>query len=81
MEPLSWATLATLIANEGIQVAEKIYQKWASGSLPTQADFDEIRAVASVTALDRAKAALTANAVDLNDPKVKEILAHISASM
>lgn len=72
---MSWELIAELIVSEGLPLAEKIYQKWASGNPPTQADFDELRALQTQKAADRLKAQLAAAGIPLDDPKAVALLA------
>lgn len=75
---MGWEALIPIIAQYGIPLAEKLFQKWTSGTTPTQADFDELRALASQTAVDRVKARLTAAGIDLNSDQAKQILAMVA---
>jgi hypothetical protein len=71
---MNWQILASIVAQYGIPVAEAIYKKWAAGTVPTQADFDEFRALASQTSADRLKAQLVLAGIPLDDPKAIELL-------
>ena len=42
---MNWAVLIPIITQYGIPVAEYIWQKWSSGAAPTQADWDQLRAM------------------------------------
>ena len=75
---MGWETIIPIIAQYGIPLAENLFQKWTSGSLPTQADFDELRKLASQTASDRTKARLVAAGIDLNSDQAKQILAMVA---
>lgn len=70
-----WEALIPIIAQEGIPVAEALFQKWSSGALPTQADFDQLRALQKQTALDHVKARLVAKGIPLDSDKAVELLA------
>lgn len=72
---MNWAILLPIIAQNGIPVAEALYKKWAAGNPPSQVDFDELRALAKQTAIDRVKARLAANGIPLDDPKAVELIA------
>lgn len=72
---MNWAVLIPIIAQEGLPVAEAIFQRWSSGTPPTQADFDNWRALGQRTANDRMKAKLTAAGIPLDDPKAVALLA------
>lgn len=75
---MDWIIIANLIVNEGLPVAEKIWQKWESGEKATQADFDEIRGLAKQTATDRAKLKLVAAGIALDSEQGKLILSLVS---
>ncbi len=70
-----WTVFAPLIVELGLDAAEAIFQKWQAGGVPTQADFDDIRAKAQQTAVDRTKARLAANGIALDSPEAARILA------
>jgi len=70
-----WGLLIPIIANEGLPVAEALFKKWSAGTPPSQADFDELRALGQQTALDRTKARLAAAGIPLDSDQAKEILA------
>jgi hypothetical protein len=72
---MNWTVLIPIIAQYGLPLAENLYQRWASGSPPTQADFDQLRAMAGQTATDRMKAALASAGIPLEDPKAQVFLA------
>lgn len=71
---MDWIIIANLIVNEGIPVAEAIFRRWSSGQNPTQADFDEIRALGKQTATDRARLKLVAAGIPLDSEQAKLIL-------
>lgn len=78
---MTWAMLIPLIVEygpQGISLAESLWQKWSSGSAPTQKDFDDLRALASQTAADRLKAQLTAKGIPLDSDQAKTLLALVS---
>jgi hypothetical protein len=72
---MNWALLVQLIAQYGLPFAESVYKKWASGAMPTQADFDELRALGSQTASDRMKLALAKAGIPLDSPQAVAMLA------
>jgi len=75
---MGWEALIPIIAQYGIPLAEKLFQKWTSGTPPTQADFDELRALANQTAADQMKARLAAAGIPLDSPQGKQLLALVS---
>jgi hypothetical protein len=64
---MTWAALIPIIIQYGLPVAESLWQKWTSGTAPTQADWDSLKSLASSTARDRVLAAM-ARAVPPIDP-------------
>jgi len=70
-----WTALIPIIAQYGLPLAESLFQKWTSGAVPTQADWDELRALASQSAQDRMKAQLAAAGIPTDDPKAVALLA------
>jgi hypothetical protein len=71
---MTWAAIIPIIAQYGIPLAEKLVEKWLSGSAPTLADFAELRALMGQNAKDRMKAALTAAGIPLDDPKAVQLI-------
>ena len=74
---MNWAVLIPIIAQYGLPLAESLFQKWSAGSVPTQTDFDQLRALASQTAADRMRAALARAGIPLDDPKAVALLAQV----
>lgn len=72
---MGWEALIPIIAQYGIPLAEKLFQKWTSGTPPTQADFDELRSLAKQSANDHMKASLVRAGISLDDPKAIALLA------
>jgi hypothetical protein len=73
-----WAALIPIIAQYGLPVAEALWQKWSSGTPPAQADWDQLKAMTKVTALDVVKARLAAAGIPLDDPKAQALIALVS---
>ena len=72
---MNWTILIPIIAQYGLPLAEKLWQKWSSGTPPTQADFDELRGLGKQTALDIVKARLVAAGILLDSPQAIQLLA------
>lgn len=72
---MTWEILIPIIVKYGLPLAEKLWVKWASGALPTQADWDELKAAAAQTSNDRMLAALTKAGIDPNSDQGKALLA------
>lgn len=71
---MTWATLIPLIAQYGLPYVEQLWKLWTSNSTPTQADFDNLRALASQSAADRMKANLVAAGIDLSSPQAIQLI-------
>jgi len=69
-----WDILIPIIANEGLLVAEALFQKWTNGQPPTQANFDELRALGNQRAIDRLKARLAAKGIPLDSEQAKLLI-------
>ncbi len=52
-QKIGWDRWIEIIAVYGLPLAEKLWTKWASGSDPTQADWDDLRAAVNQSAKDR----------------------------
>jgi len=61
---MGWEFYLPIIANGSLKLAEAIWQKWASGKDPTQADWDELNQMAGQTAKDRMVKMLLDNGID-----------------
>ena len=72
---MNWATIASIIAQYGIPLAEKLWQKWASGSDPTQADWDELKALGAQTMRSQMLLALGRAGIDPASDQGKALLA------
>lgn len=71
---MTWATLIPIIAQYGIPLAEKLWSKWTSNTVPTQADWDELRALAQQNASTHMLAALSRAGIDPNSDQGKALL-------
>lgn len=72
---MNWAVLIPIIAQYGLPLAEKLWQKWSSGTPPTQVDWDELRVLAEQTAEQRMKADLAAAGIPLDSEEAKALIA------
>ncbi len=78
---MGWEAIIALVIKygpEGIDLAEHLWQKWSTKTPPTQADFEELRALASQTAADRLKAQLVAAKIPLDSPQAIALIAQAS---
>lgn len=71
---MSWEVLIPIIAQYGIPLAEKLWQKWSSKVEPTQADWDELKALGSQTARSQMTDAIARAGISLDDPRAIELL-------
>lgn len=71
---MNWALLIPIIAQYGLPLAEKLWQKWASKGEPTQADWDELKALGAQTMESQLLAALVRNGISVDDPRAVELL-------
>lgn len=76
---MTWATLAPIIAQYGMEVAYSIWGKWQSGALPTQADWDVLLKLGKRTPEDAIKDAANRAGLAADNPKVLELLALVKA--
>lgn len=74
---MDWATIANLILTIGIPASEKLWTLVTTNNAPTQADWDTLKALANVKAVDLMKSQLTAAGIALDSPQG---LAMISAA-
>lgn len=72
---MGWETLIPIIAQYGIPLAEQLWQKWSTGSAPTQADWDQLKALAQGSAQSQMLAALARAGIDPNSDQGKALLA------
>lgn len=73
-----WEILIPLIVKEGITaipIAEALWKKWTSGADPTQADWDELRALASSSANAKMMLVLGKHGIPLDSPQGLALLA------
>jgi hypothetical protein len=77
---MTWAIAISLIEQYGLPLAISLWKKWTTGADPTQADWDELTAMANQTAKDRMLLALTKAGVDPNSEQGKALLAAASGT-
>ena len=73
-------TIISLILTQGIPVAEKLWQLWASKTEVTQADWDALKALGKQTARSNMLLALANNGIDPASPQGVALLALTPAS-
>lgn len=72
---MGWEVLIPLIIKYGLPLAESIFQKWSAGTPPTQKDFDDLKALASLDATAQAKSVIASLGLSETDAKAQAILA------
>lgn len=71
---MNWAVLIPIIASYGIPLAQKLWDKWQSNQAPTAADWDELNALASKTAMSQMTDALNRAGFAVDSPEAKALL-------
>ncbi len=72
---MEWTAIINLILTVGLPAAEKLWQLASKASVPTQADWDAIKAAAKETAADKMKAQLIAAGISPDSEQGKAMLA------
>lgn len=75
---MGWPEIITLIGRwgpTGVDLAQKLWEKWSSGKPPTAADFDELRALANKTPRSQMEDALVRAGIPLDSPQAVSLLA------
>lgn len=70
-----WATLLPVILQYGIPVAEKLWTLISANAAPTQADWDNLRALTTQDAKSKMLEALLKNGIDPTSDAGKSLLA------
>lgn len=71
---MTWQFLTQLILQYGIPFADKMFEKWANKTPVTQAEWDELKALANGYARDQMLAALQRAQIDPNSEQGKIFL-------
>lgn len=75
---MGWSDILALVLKygpEAISLAEFLWQKITAGTPPTQADWDQLKALANNTARSQMTAALLKAGIDPNSEQGKALLA------
>lgn len=72
---MNWSVLVPIIVQYGLPVAERLFQLWTSNAVPTQADWDGLKALGQATRKQDVTAALLRNGVDPSSPQGQALLA------
>ena len=75
---MNWEIIAMLILKEGLPLAQALVAKWASGTPPTAADFEDLQKLAKQTAYDRTIAKLGEMGISPESEEGKRILALVA---
>ena len=75
---MTWVALLPIIIQYGLPVAEKLFQLWSSNAVPTQADWDALKALGVSTRKQDMTAALIRNGIDPASPQGQALLALIA---
>lgn len=75
---MPWPLIIQLIAQYGLPLAEQLWQKWGSTGPATQAEWDQLKALAAQNAKAQMMAALVRNGVDPNSAQGQQLLALVS---
>lgn len=75
---MGWQVLVPLIIQYGLPLAEQIWAKWSSNSAPSQADWDQLKQLASQNAKQQMTQALIRNGIDPASPQGVALLALVA---
>lgn len=74
---MNWAMLIPIIAQYGLPLAEALWKKWHSNTLPTQEDWNELKALGQKTVRSQILDGLARAGIPADDPRAVAILAAI----
>jgi hypothetical protein len=77
MEPLTWATVITLLVKYGPEVADFVVRKWNARGEVTLAEWDELQALAKKTSASQLADAIARSGLSMDDEHVKNVLAMV----
>jgi hypothetical protein len=72
---MNWTILAQIIAQEGLPLAEKLWQLWEQKAAPTQTDWDTLKALSAANARERMNLALARAGIDPRSEQGQTFLA------
>lgn len=75
---MGWEEVIALAVQYGWPFAVSVFTKWSAGKPPTQADVDELNALANVSAKQQMTAQLQSAGIPLTDSKAVALLALVS---
>ena len=76
---MNWAMWIQLITQVGLPLAEKLWQKWSANNEPTQADWDELRALSVQTPESQLRDSLVRAGIPLDSDKAKKLFELLKA--
>jgi len=74
---MNWTVLIPIIIQYGLPVAEKLFQLWSTNAVPTQADWDALKALGLSTRRQEMTDALIRNGVEPTSPQGQALMALI----
>ena len=75
---MTWAALIPIVIQYGLPVAERLWQLWSSGSAPTTADWDSLKALGASTRRQDLTAAPIRNGVHPASPQGQALIAVVA---
>lgn len=69
-----WSVYLPIIATQGLAIAEKLWQLTIQGTPPTQAEWDSLKELGKVRAVNLMQQALLSSGVDLNSEEAKKLI-------
>jgi len=73
-QKMTWAIIVPLILQYGLPFAEKVWLLWAAGNLPTQADWDTLKELAKLRAVDLMRQVLAKLNIDPESEQGKALI-------
>ena len=71
---MKWDTIALLVAQYGLPLAQSIWQKWIKGAEPTAEDWEELRKLSNQTARTQVEDGLARAGIALDSPEAVALL-------
>lgn len=78
---MTWAALIPIIASQGLAIAEKIWQLSLISSTPTQADWDVLKELGKVRAVNLMRQAILRSGIDPESDAAKLLIAAATTSI
>jgi len=71
---MTWEVLIPIIANQGLALAEKLWQLYTKGAAPTQEDWNILKELAKLRAINLMQQSLLRAGIDPESAEGKELL-------